>query len=106
MNDSMPERETTATTGTPEPCAVWWCDQREHTTREAGAVRTTLHQHQVGSEGVRLLQCENEPGPWSKVTVDLDLGEADDATTLRHIAHDLIAAAMLVERIERSQTDR
>jgi hypothetical protein len=88
------------------PCPVWWCDQREHTTREAAGVRTTLHQHAVGSEGVRLLQSENDPGPWSKVTVDLDLGESDDATTLRHIAQDLITAAMLVERIGATQTDR
>ena len=106
MSNSMPENDTTTTAGTPEPCPVWWCDQREHTTQENAGVTTTLHQHEVGSEGVRILQCENDPGPWSKVTVDLDLGEADDATTLRHIAQDLIAAAMLVERIGRSQTDR
>jgi hypothetical protein len=89
-----------------EPCPVWWCDQREHTTHETGGVTTTLHQHEVGSEGVRLLQAERDPGPWSKVAVDLDLGEADDATTLRHIAQDIAAAAMLVERIGRLQTDR
>ena len=87
---------------------MWWSDQpvSAHEWQPDAGGRTRLHQHTVGSEGVRLLQSENEPGPWSKVTVDLDLGEADDATTLRHIAHDLIAAAMLVERIGRSQTDR
>jgi hypothetical protein len=104
----MPEKDTTRTTEAPEPCPVWWCDQPPdaHEWQTSGGVRVRLHQHEVGSQGVRLLQCENEPGPWSKPTVDLDLGEADNATTLRHIAQDLIAAAMLLERIRRSHPGR
>jgi hypothetical protein len=84
-----------------ERCSLWWCDQLPgaHQWQPDAGGRTRLHQHTVGGEAVGLLQCEHDPGPWSKVTVDLDLGEADDATTLRRVAEDVTAAAVLLERI-------
>jgi hypothetical protein len=85
---------------TPDRCPVWWCDQlADHEWQHNGPGRTRVQQAEIGSYGVRVMQSENDAEPWSKVTVDLDLGETDDPQDLRVIAQDITAAALLLERI-------
>ena len=55
-------------------------------------------------ETVQVVQSENDPDPWSKTTVHIDVDEVDTVESARVMAQDLTAAALLLERNRRSVT--
>jgi hypothetical protein len=61
--------------------------------------RTRLHSHRL--ETVQVVQVENDPEPWSKATVHIDVTVVDTAEQARLMAQDLTAAAVLLEGIAR-----
>jgi hypothetical protein len=80
-------------------CPVWWCDGDgpAHQWQSNGPGRTRLHSHRM--QTVQVVQSENDPGPWAKVTVHVDVDEMDRAESARVMAQDLTAAAVLLKRI-------
>jgi hypothetical protein len=55
-------------------------------------------------ETVQVVQSENDPDPWSKTTVHIDVDEVDTVESARVMAQDLTAAALLLERNRGSVT--